>query len=425
MMSKLIYYPLTLVFLVGVFFLVHAFDAPNGQIYYRDIAQDELSGTVLQDDTLAPNTRTDLFIQPAPKREVFWLVTTPAGDTVHFIESTQPYTFSQAGTYHVEAFHGLRKVGSSAVFIPEVAAVRIEIASSTIEVGGALVAFDKSTANADTKRWRLVKSGDDEAFISQEDKTEFSWSAHQKGAYTLYLEYLDGNGDLVFADSKEIEVFEKKAPVVRAPRTPSPKRELSAAELLAAKQERENRDKLKKERADEAERKRLEDKERARQEKDEKDRASMPSWYDHTSGAKFTAGPVVPEDRRLVTFKSGSAVFTIAAKEDMALVSLSFWGNHNTGNVTVEMECLTCLSQKKLRKISFLTAQGTNFANERILSTGKGFIKGHTYKVMVTMEKETELGFVKLGKTQWNDPYMDLKFETPETPVYGLKFEKR
>jgi hypothetical protein len=421
MMSKLIYYPLALTFLVGVVFLILAFKAPGEKIYIRAIDGPKIQSKELIADTLAQKTQSDLFVEPAPNREVFWRIATPSSDTIYLIEYTQPFVFNEAGTYHIEAFNKLRKVGTSTVHVPEGQFVKFDISSNSLILGEELTAQDLSTVSAEKKRWRVTETGNDETLKELEDSTEFNWTAEITGDYTLYLEYLDAEGGVNFSESERIEVSPKQAPVAKSAPAPIPKRDPSAAEILAdkEKQEEKNRRKQEQQQAD------ARDTEKARKEKERKNRASMPSWYDHTTGAQFTAGPATPEDRRQVTFKSGMAVFTLIAKEDFALTSLHYWGNYNTGNVTINMQCLTCSDQKTLRAIKFLSGQGTDFAAERTVASGKGFVKGQTYKVTITMEKETELGFVKLGKMEWNDPYMELKFETQETPVYGLTFQKR
>lgn len=425
MMSKLLYYPMVLTFLTGIFFLMQTFEQSEERILYRNISADDKSGKDLLADTLSQNTKTDLFVLPSPEREVFWRIATPTADTLHLIEYTQPFAFNEAGTYHIEAYHKLRKVGASTVHIPESAFVKFELASARLIEGEALLARDVSTAKAEARRWRLTVATNDVSLNDPEDADEFNWTAAKNGDYTLHLEYLDAEGNVAFYESKDIEVIAKSAPVKTTAPTPKPKREASADEMLAAKQKQAEKDRLKKEKQEADALRKKEEEEKARLEREEKDRASMPSWYDHSSGAQFTAGPTTPEDRREVTFKSGMTVFTLKAKADFALTSLHYWGNFNTGNVTIDMECLTCSTQKKLRAFKFLSGQGTNLANERSVASGKGFVKGHTYKVTVTMEEETELGFVKLSKLQWNDQYMELKFETSETPVYGLTFQKR
>lgn len=428
MMSKLIYYPFVLIFLSGIYFLMQAFDTPDEHIYYREIAAEDQSGKVLVTDTLRPKTKTDLYVQPAPSREIFWRIATPRADTLHYIEYTQPFAFDEAGMYYIEAYHKLRKVGASTVHIPAGKYIKFEISATRLTEGESLTAKDISTAKAEKKRWRITTSTNDVTLNDLEDIAEFNWTASKEGEYTLHLEYLDEDGQVALYESKNIEVLSKPAPVrtTTPAQVPVPKREASAAEILAAKEKQAEKDRLKKDKQEADARQKMEADEKARREKEEKDRASMPSWYDHTIGAQFTTGPITPLDRREVTFKSGMTAFTLTAKEDIALTSLHYWGNFNTGNVSINMECLTCSgAQKKLRAYTFLSGQGTNLANERNIATGKGFVKGHTYKVTVTMEKETELGFVKLNKLQWSDPYMELKFETSETPVYGLTFQKR
>lgn len=401
-MDRISYIPLIFLALAGLILLgASGWNTPRATVGYSESGNNVSqlkAGTryVLRVDESESDVQPDLGVLDT----LFWRFTQPDGNYAYQYAFAPVHRFDTPGKYIVDTYQlNGSLLATDTIHVAQGEYIDFDLANSSITEGEEVVATNKSTYKNATSEWVLLTEKGNELLLDTSDTLRVS--DLNTGTYTVAL-YLMENGDTLATKSQGVTVKEKyvapkprpKNPVVMAkPKPkPTPRPKPTPKPKPVVKE------------------------------------SPSEGWYIAKNGVgKFETGPSVPE-KNDAHFSGGTVVIKVTPKTDVQLSSFSFWGNHNTGNYAIVYECLTCedADRKKLRPFVFRTGNNFYSSQTRYLdSKSIGFTSGHTYKITLTTQENTEMQFEKLNKTRYENPNLTLEFITDRSSVFGLNFLKR